>query len=217
MSGMNWKHPVPALAITLAIALAGCGGSGDGGGGNELPTPVLTTIEVTPSSAAVYNTAPGNAVNLLVVAKDQDGLALPGLSPSFASGSTGIAVVSTTGTVTAVAAGTAQITVSVTHGSVTLTKQAAITVQVPPLVVFVGSTGIPQPSYVPARVHLSATGDVTWSLSGPEHSVTFTSVGSPASVPSLTNASASRNFPGAGTFNYVCDFHPTMSGTVYVH
>jgi hypothetical protein len=205
------------IALTAIVALLiACGG--DGGSGNEPPDPVLTTLEITPSSAAIYYTAPGNTVNLLVVAKDQNGVTMTGLgSPTFASGTTGIATVSATGTVTAIAAGTTQITVSLHHGSVTLSAPVSVTVQVPPLVASVGSSGIPQPSFVPAQVHLSTGGDVTWSLGGPEHSVTFVSIGSPASIPSLINASASRNFPSAGTFNYVCDFHPTMSGTVYVH
>jgi plastocyanin len=205
-----------ALAALGAVVLISCGG-GEGGGGPDPEGPVLTTLEVTPTSAAVFNTAPGNSVNLLVVALDQDGQPMTNLTPAFTSGSTGIATVSTAGTVTAVAAGTAQITISAQQGGVTLTKVVPVTVQGPPLAASIGSSPTPQPSFVPPTVHLSAGGDVTWSLTGPEHSVTFVSSGSPASVPSLINAAASRTCPNAGTYNFVCDFHPTMSGTVYVH
>ena len=115
------------------------------------------------------------------------------------------------------AAGTTQITTTLQVGNVTKTASMTVAVQVPPLAAFVGSSPTPQPSFAPAQVHLSAGGGVTWSLSGPEHSVTFMSAGSPASIPSLINASDSRSFPTTGTFSYVCDFHPTMTGAVYVH
>jgi plastocyanin len=206
------------IALTAIVALLiSCGGSGDGGQ-NPPPAPVLTTLEVSPTSAALYNTAPGNTVALTFTAKDQNGVTMVGAgSPTFVSSNTGVATVSSTGAVTAVAAGTAQITATLQVGSVTKTAPASITVQVPPALANVGSSGIPQPSFVPAQAHLSAGGDVTWSLTGPEHSVTFVSVGSPANIPSLINASDSRTFPSSGTFNYKCDFHPTMTGTVYVH
>lgn len=211
MFRLNSRISGPAVVL-LAWA---CGGDGGAGGGPD--DPVLTAITVTPNSASLYNTAPGNAVTLTVVAQDQKGRTLAGITPAFTTGSSSVATVSATGTVAAVASGTTQISVSMTHGGVTLTAQVPVVVQVPALQATVTSTPVPVPSFVPKVTHLSAGGSVLWSLTGPEHSVTFTSLGSPANVASLINASASRSFPNAGTFNYVCDFHPTMSGTVYVH
>lgn len=204
------------IAHTAIVALLiSCGGS-DGGGGNEPLDPVLTTLEVSPTSAAIYNTAPGNTVALTATGKDQTGATMAG-TPTFASSNTGVATVSPSGTVTAVAAGTAQITASLQIGNVTKATPVTVTVEVPPAVQNVSSTGIPQARYVPAAVHLSAGGEVIWTFGPVQHSVTFVSIGSPTDIPQLVNGSDSRTFPNAGTFNYVCDFHPTMSGTVYVH
>ena len=138
-------------------------------------------------------------------------------APTFESSNTGVATVSAVGTITAVAAGTAQITATVQAGSATKTGTMSVTVQVPPALASVGSTGIPQAAYVPATVHLSSGGQVTWTFGAVEHSITFVSIGSPTSIPSLVNGSDSRTFPASGTFNYICDFHPSMSGTVLVH
>lgn len=66
------------------------------------PPPVLTTLEVTPATATLFTVAPGNAVTLSVVAKDQDGQAMSGLgSPSFSSDNGTIASVRDNGTITA--------------------------------------------------------------------------------------------------------------------
>jgi len=203
----------PSLGLIAAVSLlAACG---DGGGPDKS---VLTSLVVSPTSAAVYNSAPGNTVTLTVTGKDQNGATMVGVgSPSFASSNTGVATVSAAGVVTAVAAGTAQITASLQDEDVTKTAPMTVTVQVAPAVASVGSTGVPQPAYVPATVHLASGGEVIWTFGGVEHSITFTSIGSPTSIPSLMNGSDSRTFPSSGTFNYHCDFHPSMLGTVFVH
>ncbi len=215
-SGSKLRRP-SLVSIAAAAFLAACGG-GDGGPNTEPPAPVLTTLSVVPSQAAIWNTAPGNAVTLTVTPRDQNAATLAGAgSPVFASLNSAVATVSAAGTVTAVAPGTAQITATVQAGTVTLTTPMSVTVQVPPSVAGVGSTGVPQPAYVPAIVHLASGGEVTWTFGAVQHSITFVSAGSPSNIPSIVNGSGSRTFAHPGTYNYVCDFHPTMSGTVLVH
>ena len=50
-----------------------------------------------------------------------------------------------------------------------------------------------------------------------QHSVVFTTTGSPADVPITTNNTAKRVFPTAGTYDYHCGVHGTaMSGQIKV-
>jgi plastocyanin len=176
---------------------------------------VLTTVEVTPATATLFTVAPGNVVTLAVVAKDQDGQTMSGLgSASFSSDNGAIADVSSDGTVTAAAAGTAVITASLTAGGVTKTGTTTVTVQVAP-----ASAAVVAPALVfqPAAVDVSAGGSVTWTFGSIHHTVTFSSAGAPADVPELQDGSASRTFPTNGAFSYRCAIHPQMAGAVRVH
>jgi plastocyanin len=204
---------ISRIATLLIVAGIGVGCGGDGGPG---PTPpVLTTLEATPATATLFTVAPGNAVALSVVAKDQDGQTMSGLgSPSFSSDNSAVASVSDDGTITAAGAGTAGITASLTAGGITKTDITTVTVQAAP-----ANAGViaPQLLFQPATVDVSAGGNVTWTFGTIHHTVTFTTAGAPADVPELENGSASRTFPSNGTFGYRCDIHPQMTGTVQVH
>jgi plastocyanin len=191
----------------------GCGG-GDGPGPGP-SAPVLTTLEVTPATTTLFTVAPGNTAALTVVAKDQNGGTMSGLgSPSFSSANDAIASVSGDGTITAVAAGTAGITASLTTGGVTETGTSTVTVQVAP-----ASEAVVAPAlvFLPAAVDVSAGGSVTWTFGSIQHTVTFTTGGAPADVPALQDGSAARTFPSNGAFGYRCSIHPQMAGTVRVH
>ena len=191
---------------------AGCGGDNGPGPGGES---VLTTVEVTPATATLFTVAPGNTAALTVVAKDQDGGTMSGLgSPSFSSDNGAIADVSSDGTITAVTAGTAAITASLTAGGVTKTGATTVTVQVAP-----ATAGVATPSlaFSPAAVDVSSGGTVTWTIGPITHNVSFTTAGAPADVPDLQNGSAARTFPTNGAFSYRCTIHPQMTGAVRVH
>ena len=203
------------IATLLIVAEAGvaCGG---GNGLEPGPDdPVLTTLEVTPGTATLFTVAPGNTTTLAVVAKDQDGQAMSGLgSAAFSSDNTAIATVSDAGAVTAVAAGTATITASLTAGGVTRTGTTTITTRVAPATAAVTAPGL---EFQPATVDVQAGGMVTWTFTSLQHNVTFTTGGAPADVPDLQDGSASRTFPTNGTFGYRCSIHPPMTGSVHVH
>jgi plastocyanin len=200
-----------AALVLVAAAGAGCGGDGGTGSSN----PVFTSLEVTPSSTTLFTVAPGNTVALTLAPKDQDGHTMSGaLSPTFESDNTGVAEVTEDGTITAVAAGTAHITTSLTLGGVTKTASTTVTSQVAPATAEVVA---PQIAFVPGAADVAAGGSVTWTFESIHHTVTFSTPGSPADVPELQDGSASRTFPTNGTFAYQCSIHPTMTGVVRVH
>jgi plastocyanin len=197
--------------LIVAGAGAACGGDGGPGPGSG----VLTTVEVTPAAATLFTVAPGNTTTLSVVAKDQDGRTMSGVgSPSFSSDNDAIVGVSGDGTITALAAGTAHITASLTAGGVTEVGTATVTVQVAP-----ASAGVVAPAFEfqPAAVDVAAGGAVTWSFGSIHHTVSFTTSGSPESIPVLENGSASRTFPTNGIYGYRCSIHTQMAGLVRVH
>jgi plastocyanin len=200
--------------IATLLIIAGTG-AGCGGDGIVSDTPVLTTLEVTPATAALFTVAPGNAVTLSVVAKDQNGLTMSGLgSATFSSDDGSIASVGADGTITALAAGTAHITAALTAGGVTKSAIATVTAQVAPAS---ASVTTPQLAFLPDAVDVQAGGAVTWTFGSTAHTVTFTTAGAPADVPPLYGAAASRTFPNNGSFSYHCSIHPQMTGIVRVH
>jgi len=203
---------IATLLMVAETGVAGCGGSGTD---PNPDTPVLTTLEVTPATATLFTVAPENAVTLSVVPKDQNGQTMAGAgTPTFSSDNGAIADVGADGTITAVAAGTAQITASLTAGGVTKTATTTVTVQVAP-----AAAGVlaPQLAFQPAAADVSAGGTVTWTFGSIPHDVTFTTAGAPADVPALQNGSAARTFPTNGAFGYRCTIHPQMTGAVRVH
>jgi plastocyanin len=200
------------IATLLMVAATGGGCGGDGG---PTETSVLTTLEVTPATATLFTVAPGNTATLAVVAKDQNGQTMAGAgTPTFSSDNGAIADVGADGTVTAVAAGTAQITASLTADGVTKTDATTVTVQV---AATTGAVVAPAFEFQPGTVDVQAGGTVTWTFGSIHHTVSFTTAGAPADVPELENGSAARTFPTNGAFGYRCLIHPAMVGAVRVH
>ncbi|CAN5332565.1 hypothetical protein BH23GEM2_BH23GEM2_06120 [soil metagenome] len=202
--------------VVIATLAIGCGGGSDGP--TQPPpaqTAVFTSLSITPASTGLFTVAPGNTVSLSVTPRDQNGQAMSGLgAPTFTLNDGSVATVSSSGLVTALAAGNAQITASLTAGGSTRTVVATVIVQVAP---DAAASDAPQLSFNPSLIHISAGGTVTWTFATIPHNVTFGDPGSPEDVATMTNASASRTFPDAGTFRYVCTLHTGMSGSVVVH
>jgi plastocyanin len=72
--------------------------------------------------------------------------------------------------------------------------------------------------FAPKTLTVKAGAKVTWKNGdATNHTVTFSGSGAPSSVGNLAQgASASRTFPTAGTYRYVCTFHPNMKATIVV-
>lgn len=212
---MSYRHP---WALPLLLLAAACGGD-DGDPTPPPSAPTLESVEVSPSSQAIFSLAPGNTVALTVVAKDGDGDVISNPGPiTYASGNTAIATVSASGGVTAAGAGATSVTATATYGGVTRSGSATITVNVAPATAAVNAQLVgAQPSWVPGVVDVGAGGQVSWTVGAVAHNVVFSGAGAPANVPDWSDGSESRTFPTAGNYAYVCTIHAGMVGSVLVH
>lgn len=77
-------------------------------------------------------------------------------------------------------------------------------------------------AFSPVFATVSAGDTVRWNFApgsdGQGHNVRFTpaGAGAPADINVLSTGTASRVFSTRGTFDYVCDVHPGMNGSVTV-
>ncbi len=77
-------------------------------------------------------------------------------------------------------------------------------------------------AFSPVFATVNAGDTVRWNFTGGSdgqgHNVRFTPAvtGAPVDINVLKTGTASRVFSTRGTFNYVCDVHPGMNGTVIV-
>lgn len=75
----------------------------------------------------------------------------------------------------------------------------------------------PSLAYIPANLTVSTGAIVTFTFESVQHTVNFaTAAGAPANIPASSNTSVQRTFGTAGTFNFHCSIHPSMTGTVTV-
>ena len=198
--------------LTLVVFALGCGG--DGGGGTPPPAAVFTTLSLTPLTATI---PVGGTVQLTATPRDQNDAAMSGIpAASFSTSDASRASVSQSGLVTAVAAGTATITASLTAQGQTRSASTAVTVTPPTRE---GQVTVGDNFFQPATVTVirDASGAVVrWNWSGQNpHNVTF-DAGAPNSA-TQTSGTFSRTFTAAGSFTYFCTVHGrSMSGTVVV-
>jgi len=94
----------------------------------------VASVTIVPDTLTIM---PGASGRLLATAYDASGHVLSGLSATWGSGNTGVALVDTSGTVTGVATGTTRISASIGGR----TASAAVIVAVPPPVVIAGCNG----------------------------------------------------------------------------
>jgi plastocyanin len=74
----------------------------------------------------------------------------------------------------------------------------------------------PSLDYNPTALTVAAGTTVTFVFGSVGHSVTFTSAGSPASIPVTMDSSVGVLFPTAGTYDFHCTVHTYMQGTITV-
>lgn len=202
-------------AGSVAAALVACGGSS---GSTTGPTPVFTSVTVTPASATV---SVGATLTMSALAKDQNGAAISTPAATWSSSDATQATVDpATGVVTGVANGTPTITASITDGSITHQGSQQITVSTPSSTASVTATtgqAFSPPGVTIARA--SGTGSVTWTFQSLAHTVTWDTQPNGAGVADIDptqNAQVSRDFTVVGHYTYHCSIHPGMHGTVDV-
>jgi len=201
-------------AGSVAAAIFACGGSSDNSTG---PTPVFTSVSVTPASPSV-NVA--GTISMSATAKDQNGATFPGATGATwtSSNLTAATVDATTGVVTGVADGNSTISASITIGSVTHSGSQGIAVITPSATGDVtATTGL---AFEPPSVTVlrdAGTSAVTWHFQSVAHTVTWDAQpGSVVDIAATASANVSRNFTVAGTYHYHCSIHPNMTGTITV-
>jgi plastocyanin len=196
----------PASSILLLALVAACGGGGDDGpAGNDgvasvsLSAPSLTLL-------------PGRTEQLQATALNAAGAPVAGApSASWSSSNNAVATVNSSGLVTAVIAGTADITATISGKSAT----ARVTVTTAPTTVTVNMPGL---TFTPFRALLKQGGTVNYVFPALAHNVIFERVpGAPADIPGqVSNQTIARRFDTVRLFKYTCTLHPGMDGEVDV-
>lgn len=207
--------------VVLSALLACGGGGGDDNGGTTGPPPpppgTTQTLGSITTSVSSLNLVAGNSQTITVSALDTQNQVIsnPG-APSFTSASATVAEVDGQGSVTGLHAGTTNITVSLTLGSVTRTATVAVTVTgLLPSIAGVSTTS--GDFFTPNKVLIGTGGDVTWTFGTTIHNVTFSqAAGVPSGISDTYSTTATRKFNTAGNFSYTCTIHTGMSGTVNV-
>lgn len=200
----------------LVATVAACSGDDP-----VTPTPDPPAGQVLASVSLPANSVPltaGQSATLAPQALDSTGAVIAGASGfTFTSSDPAIAEVSGAGSVLAVGAGTAVVTVSLTRDGVTATTTADVVVTgtLPSAVTVVA--GDAANTFTPAEVVVALNADVTFSFGTRLHNVTHGSTaGAPADIPNTSNANVAQTFATAGDFVYNCTLHAGMTGTVIV-
>ncbi|MFT5434123.1 MAG: plastocyanin [Myxococcota bacterium] len=207
---------IPRLLMSLALAaIVAC--DGDSGTTTSPPPPETQTLASISLATSTFALNAGQSTTLVPQALDASGAVISGVTGfSFTSSEPTIAEAQASGTVLAVGAGAAVVTVSVTRDGVTATALADFTVTgtLPSTVTVVA--GNASNDFTPPSVAVALDAAVTFSFGARIHNVTHSATGAPANIPNTSNGNVIQNFPTAGDFPYDCTIHPGMQGTVIV-
>ena len=202
------------LATVLTVTLTACGGGSDP---VTVPPQTVRTLSSVSVAAPTVNVAAGESAAISANAFDASNAALSGVTFTYASSNATIAEVSGTGSVLALGAGSATITVTGTLSGVSKSATVAVTVtgSLPASASVLG--GASGNAFAPATVVIATGGSVGWTLGPNTHNVTFdAATGAPAGVPNGSAVTVSRAFTTAGDFAYQCTIHAGMTGRVVV-
>ena len=209
------RSVVRTIAVgSVAASMFACGGSG---GGTTGPSPVFTSVAVTPVSPTV---TVGGTTTLTATAKDQTGAIFAGAPAATWSSSNTVAatVDAATGVVSGVANGSSIISASITAGSITKSGSQTITVSTPTASGSVtATTGLAFDPNTITVARSGGTATVTWHFQSVAHTVTWDSQpGAVTDIDATSSANVARNFTVAGTYHYHCSIHSGMLGVVNV-
>jgi plastocyanin len=96
------------------------------------------------------------------------------------------------------------------------TPSAITTIAAPAPVANAGGVGIADFKFGPAEVRVPVGGSVKWTNNDSQQHTATSSAGAFDAGAIQPGASATVEFATAGSFTYICSFHPFMTGTVVV-
>lgn len=188
-------------SLFICTAVAACSDDGSG------PSVRIANIFVSSPQPTI---AVGDKAQLTAVALDSVGNTV-NTTFQWTSSAAVVAMVSSTGLVTGVTAGNANISASAAgvSGILSLTVRATANLAV--------VTMPPGDVFTPFQVIVPLGGTVRWEFPARAHNVIFDKkAGVPADIQSTANTAVSRTFSALGTFPYDCTLHPGMAGEVIV-
>lgn len=71
-------------------------------------------------------------------------------------------------------------------------------------------------AFDPSAVSIPVGDTIYFTFQGVQHNVTFDTPGNPGNVPNSQSQTVKRKFTTAGTFDYHCSIHPSMTGAITV-
>lgn len=191
--------------VGVALLLAACGGGGEGPTGGD----GVASVSL---NAPSLDMLVGRTEQLVATAKDAQGNTLASApAAKWSSSNPSVAAVSSTGAVTALVIGAADVTATISGKS----KSLRVTVTVAATTVTVNMPGL---TFAPFRAIVRQGGTVNYVFPSLAHNVIYDRVaGAPADIPGqVSNATVSRAFSTAGLFQYHCSLHNGMDGEVEV-
>lgn len=197
------------LAVALALVTAIDGAAACSGDGATGPKPA--SIAFTEIRNPLYV---GQSVQLDARALDDSGQEMAAGDATWSSSNPAVALVTETGLLTGVSAGTAtlQATISGRSGTVSVTVA-----DLPPASVTVTITTA---AYTPADVTVRLNGSVAFVFPATAHSLVFgaSPAGAPDSIPSSASTTVRRTFTQTGDFSYTSPIPAgsTKSGVIHV-
>lgn len=210
---MQLNRIVRALTAAISVAaLLACGG--DSTSSRE----ELASVDVQPRDATLMLFALWPHMHQTAV--NRVGAEIKSTGVWSSSDASIVSVDPSTGALTANAVGTADVTDRVSFNGVTESGVSHVTVVATSAAGAVGAT--PALAFTPQLITVDrqgATATVTWNFGSVAHTVTWDSEPSGASVeniPVSSNSSAAVAFAVAGTYEYHCDIHPGMTGSLLV-
>lgn len=200
--------------ISVAALLLACGGDTTAARND------FSTVAVTPADAVIFAFAVWPHMHQIATHRRGDPVTGPVKVSWSSSDPSSVAVDASTGTITGVANGTAEIEATVTAEGVTHTGSSMVTVVDPSAAGAVTATTAAK--FTPQLITVARAGSaatVTWTFQSVAHTVTWDSQPAGASVadiPATSGASVARDFTVPGEYEFHCTIHSGMSGSVLV-
>lgn len=200
----------PRLAVLCCALLAACGGGGGAGTSAPDATAAVASVSLNVTSAQL---GVGQTLQLTATPLTGTGTVTTG-SATWSSSAPTVASVSTTGLVTAVAAGTTTVSAAIgaRTGSATIVVSAS-----GGALPLAAEVTMPGNTFSPFLTTIGVGGTVTFRFGSVDHNVIFNAItGRPADIQITRNVNVARTFNTRGLFPYDCTVHPGMSGQVEV-